>query len=101
MIDYTAPQDSRPPSLVAQPYALVYHNGQLRLAWITTFFGGGVPFGPFLGGRGHIISDSGEWTAESREVVVLKACDFVYEWERRPTYIQLMKARARELAQAA
>ena len=100
MLGASEPLGARPPTTVCQPYALVRHNGELRLAWITSFFGGGIPIGPFLGGRGHILLDSGMWTDESETQVVFKAVDFVYEWERRPSNSQLEKAKARELLAA-
>ena len=72
-----------PRSFVAQPWALVRHGPTLRLAFITTLFGGGACMGPCLGGRGVLCDDSGHPTEEVE--TDFTASQLVYEWRKRPS----------------
>jgi hypothetical protein len=83
-----------------KPWTLVRHNGELRLAFMTSLFGGGIVPGPANGGRGHIMLDNGQPCAETATPVVFKQIDLVYDWRNRPSPDQLSKARQRELAAA-
>ncbi len=87
-----------PITYVASPWTLVRHSGELRLAYLTKLFGGGIVPGPSNGARGHIASDTGE--IESVEPVVFNQADLVYHWCNRPSAVQLDKARRRELPDA-
>jgi hypothetical protein len=91
-------QSGLPETRVAKPWTLVRHGSELRLAFVTKYFGGGWPIGDFNGGKGHLVLDSGMFTDESDEQVVFRAGDFIYEWQNRPTFAQLEAARAREAA---
>ena len=85
-----------PETYVYAPWNLVHHNGELRLAYLTKLFGGGICFGPCTGGRGHLVTDDGQMTVESDEPVVFRQVDLVYEWRNRPSAAQLELARRRE-----
>lgn len=84
-----------PETFVYAPWNLVHHDGELRLAYLTKLFGGGIVFGPCNGGRGHLATDDGQ-IVEAGEPVVFREADLVYEWRNRPSTAQLELARSRE-----
>jgi hypothetical protein len=83
-----------PHSMVASPWTLVRHDGQLKLAYMIKLFSLGFPVGQPNGGRGIIMNDAGT-VMESGEIA-FREVELVYEWRNRPTAVQLEKARERE-----
>lgn len=84
----------RPPTRCYAPWNLVLHEGKLRLAYLTRLYGGGPIPGPAMGGKGHLVSDSGEFTEESRAEVSFRQGAMFKEWRNRPRAQQVEIARA-------
>ena len=76
---------------VYAPWALVRHEGALRLAFITSIGGGGIVAGPITGYRGHLATDEGRREPESRW---FNPGQVVRDWRIKPSQINLNKARA-------
>lgn len=81
---------TKPATLCYAPWALVQHEGELHLAYLTSLYGGGPVFGPAMGGRGHLVTDAGEF---SEPVISFHQAQLLKEWRQRPNAERVQKAK--------
>ncbi len=88
---------SLPETFLAEPWELVTYAGKLRLAYMVTYFGGGIVSGQFTGARGYLVTDFGE--LENDEPVIFQPAQLHKSWTNCPNSTNLNKARVRFAAE--